>query len=82
MIDAIGLTLIGLGVAFDLIGCIGMVRMPDTAPIRVTALLCVVFVLTTSPTAAHALARAAHASGIGLWEKSVVDQLEEGVRDG
>lgn len=105
MIDSIGLALIGLGVAFNLVGCLGLVRLPDVynrlqagtkcvtlgaclillgtvvladqTPIRLMALLCVVFVLVTSPTAAHALARAAHASGIRLWEKSVVDQLEE-----
>ena len=56
--------------------------MADTTPTRLMALLCIVFVLVTSPTAAHALARAAHASGIGLWENSVVDRLKEEVRDG
>jgi multicomponent Na+:H+ antiporter subunit G len=35
-----------------------------------------VFILITSPTAAHALARAARVSGIKLWEGSVVDQFE------
>jgi multicomponent Na+:H+ antiporter subunit G len=87
---------------FDLLGCIGMVRLPDVynrlqagtkcvtlgvclillgtavmvdaTPIRLKAVLCIVFILITSPTAAHALARAARVSGIPLWEKSVVDQ--------
>jgi multicomponent Na+:H+ antiporter subunit G len=100
----IGLAIIAVGVLFDLLGCIGMVRFPDVynrlqagtkcvtlgvcliligsavmadaTPMRLKALLCVVFILVTSPTAAHALARAARVSGIELWEKSVVDQFE------
>ena len=104
MVDVIGLMIIAVGVLFDLLGCIGMVRLPDvynrlqagtkcvtlgvsliligtmimadTVPARLKALLCVVFILITSPTAAHALARAARISGIKLWEKSVVDQFE------
>ncbi len=39
--------------------------------------LCMIFILITSPTAAHALARGAHASGVKLWEKSVVDKFDE-----
>ncbi|MBM3249001.1 MAG: Na+/H+ antiporter subunit G [Candidatus Omnitrophica bacterium] len=41
------------------------------------ALLCIIFLLLTSPVAAHALARGAHKSGIKLWEKSVCDKYEE-----
>ena len=40
-------------------------------------MICMVFILITSPTAAHALARAARHSGIKLWKKSVVDQYEK-----
>lgn len=104
-IDYIGLVIIALGIAFDLLGCIGMVRFPDvynrlqagtkcvtlgvcliligtivmadTAPTRLKAILCIVFILITSPTAAHALARAARHSGIEMWDKSVVDQFEK-----
>ncbi len=43
----------------------------------VKAIVCAVFVLLTSPTAAHALARAAHLSGVKLWENSVVDRFAE-----
>ena len=50
--------------------------MADTTPTRLKAVLCVVFILITSPTAAHALAHAARVSGIKLWEESVVDQFE------
>jgi multicomponent Na+:H+ antiporter subunit G len=56
---------------------IGTVVMGDTTPIRLKGFLCLVFILLTSPTAAHALAHAARVSGIRLWEKSVVDQYEE-----
>ena len=104
-IDHIGLGIMTLGILFNLLGCIGMVRFPDVynrlqagtkcvtlgvcliligtivmtdnTPIRLKAVLCVVFILISSPTAAHALARAARRSGIKLWDRSVVDQYEE-----
>ena len=105
MTDTVGLFLIAVGVLFDILGCIGLVRLPDvynrlqaatkcvtlgtcmiligllfitgicSAGIR--ALLCAVFILFTSPVAAHALARAAHQSGIKLWEGSIVDKYAE-----
>ena len=87
MNDEIGMAIIAVGVLFDLLGCVGMVRFPDvynrlqagtkcvtlgvclilfgtvvmadSTPMQLKALLCVVFILITSPTAAHALARAA-----------------------
>ena len=108
MTDNIGLAIIGIGIMFDLLGCVGMVRFPDvynrlqagtkcvtlgvclillgtivmadTTPVRLKAFLCIVFVLITSPTAAHALSRAARNSGVDLWEGSVVDQFEQEVR--
>ena len=43
----------------------------------IRALLCAVFILLTSPVGAHALSRAAHRSGIRLWEGSVVDKYAE-----
>jgi multicomponent Na+:H+ antiporter subunit G len=43
----------------------------------VKAILVVLFLLLTSPVAAHALARGAHKSGVKLWPKSVVDKYEE-----
>ena len=107
-IDYIGLVIIALGIAFDLLGCIGMVRLPDvynrlqagtkcvtlgvcliligtvvmadTTPTRLKAILCMVFILITSPTAAHALARAAHRSGVKLCEQSVVDEYAKDIR--
>jgi len=97
--------LIGTGVLFDLVGALGLLRLPDVYnrlqaatkcvtlgtcliligvlvysgwnAMGVKALLCAIFVLWTSPTASHALARGAHVSGVPLWEKSVVDRYRE-----
>jgi len=41
------------------------------------AILVAVFLLLTSPVAAHALARGAHKAGVRLWEKSVCDQYDD-----
>ena len=43
----------------------------------IKALVCAVFVLLTSPVGAHAIARAAHVSGVKLWEQSVADAYME-----
>ncbi len=43
----------------------------------VKMLFCIVFLLLTTPVAAHALARGAHFSEAKLWEKSVVDKYAE-----
>ena len=105
MTENIGIILMAIGVAFDIFGCIGLVRLPDiynrlqaatkcvtlgTTMILIglmfvmgfgsawiKALLCALFILCTSPVAAHALARAAHIAGIKLWAGSVVDDYAE-----
>jgi len=41
------------------------------------AIICAVFIIITSPTAAHAIAKGAYASGVRLWENSVVDKYAE-----
>ena len=95
-----------IGVTFDLLGCLGLIRLPDiynrlqAATKAVTlgtcailfgvflefgifssggikALVCIIFVMFTSPTAAHALARGSHIRGFKLWEGSKVDKLKE-----
>ena len=43
----------------------------------IKGLVCILFILITSATAAHALARAAHRSGVELWGDSVVDHYRE-----
>ena len=105
-----GEVLIVVGTVFNIIGCIGIVRLPDiynrlqagtkcvtlgtclvllgtmlmagSTAIALKALVCMVFVLVTSPTAAHALARGAHAFGVKLWSGSVVDRYREDDRPG
>ena len=103
--EAVGLALILVGVAFDISGCVGLVRLPDvynriqastkcvvlgttlillgalvwlgSTAAMAKGLLCILFILITSPTAAHALSKAAHHSGVKLWDKSVVDRYAE-----
>ncbi|MFC1510988.1 monovalent cation/H(+) antiporter subunit G [Candidatus Margulisiibacteriota bacterium] len=105
MIETIGYIFIGVGVAFDFLGCLGLLRLPDVynrlqaatksvtlgtcgilfgvfllngfTGAGVKALIAIAFILLTSPTAAHALSRAAHKSGVKLWEKSVIDKYDE-----
>lgn len=52
---------------------IGVTFMLGIGSAGVRAIMCAIFILLTSPVAAHALARAAYHSGIRLWEGSVVD---------
>lgn len=62
-----------LGTCFVLLGVI--INGPINASLK--AFLCTIFILITAPTAAHALSSASLKSGIKLWEKSVVNKLEE-----
>ena len=111
MTNLLGAALIGLGIAFDIVGCLGLIRLPDVycrmqAATKCVALgtmliiagavvmvgtasavakggLCLTFLLLTSPTGSHALARAAHRSMTPLWGGSLLDELandEEGPR--
>ena len=105
MSETIGLIFIAIGLAFNIFGCLGLVRLPDvynrlqastkcvtlgTSSILFgtflivgftaagfKAILCMLFLLLTSPVAAHAVARGAHRSGVKLWEGSVVDKYKE-----
>jgi multicomponent Na+:H+ antiporter subunit G len=101
----VAFVLLACGVGFDLLGCIGLVRLPDVynrlqagtkcvtlgtflllfgvlvqcgfGAMGWKALLCIWFVAMTSPTAAHAIARAAHRSGVPLASGSVLDRYRE-----
>lgn len=101
----IGLILIGIGLAFDCIGCLGLVRLPNVynrlqaatkcvtlgtcsmlfgvflivgfTAAGLKSLLGIIFLILTSPVAAHAIARGAHRTGVALWEMSVVDKYKE-----
>ncbi|MGB9613623.1 MAG: monovalent cation/H(+) antiporter subunit G [Candidatus Margulisiibacteriota bacterium] len=57
----------------------GIFVVHGISEIGVKALLAIVFILLTAPTAAHALSRAAHIAGVSFWEKSVLDKYEEEV---
>ena len=105
MSNFIGLAFITVGLAFDVFGCLGLVRLPDVynrlqaATKCVTvgtcsilfgtflimgfsaagfkSLLAIVFLMITSPVAAHAIARGAHRAGIQLCEGSIIDKYKE-----
>ena len=53
---------------------VGVAVISGLGAISAKAIICAVFILITSPTAAHAIAKGAYASGVKLWEKSVVDK--------
>ncbi|MEW6101264.1 MAG: monovalent cation/H(+) antiporter subunit G [Candidatus Omnitrophota bacterium] len=55
----------------------GTFILKGLTPTGIKAVMVGVFLLLTSPVAAHALARGAHKSGVKLWEKSVCDKYEE-----
>lgn len=105
MNNIVGLVFITLGLVFDVLGCLGLVRLPDVynrlqastkcvtlgtcsilfgvfvmvgfTAAGIKALLCVIFLVLTSPVAAHAIARGAHRAGVKLCEGSVVDRYKE-----
>jgi len=105
MSQTLGLIFIIIGLAFDVFGCLGLVRLPDVynrlqaatkcvtmgtcsilfgtfltvgfTAAGMKALLCIVFLVLTTPVAAHAIARGAHRSGVALWPGSVVDRYAE-----
>ena len=63
-----------LGTIFLLIG---VAIICATGPISAKAIVCAVFILITSPTAAHAIAKGSYSSGVELWKNSVVDKYGE-----
>jgi multicomponent Na+:H+ antiporter subunit G len=56
---------------------VGVALVSASGPITAKAIICAVFILITSPTAAHAIAKGAYASGVKLWDNSVVDKYAE-----
>jgi len=56
---------------------VGVAIANGTGAMVAKAIICAVFVLVTSPTAAHAIAKGAYASGVPLWEGTVVDKYAE-----
>jgi multicomponent Na+:H+ antiporter subunit G len=105
MIETIGMIFIVIGITFDFLGVLGLVRLPDVYNRLQAATKCVtfgsigilfgvlliqglnvfgfkaivgiVFICIASPTAAHAIARAAHRSRIPLTKETVIDVYEQ-----
>jgi len=118
MNEYIGIILINIGILFNLVSCLGLVRLPDvytrlqsstkavtmgsslaligiavfTGMFSVAAqsLLTILFIFVSAPTAAHAIARGAHSSGIrveritaeGLIGRTIEYELLDVVRVG
>ncbi|HUW18338.1 MAG TPA: monovalent cation/H(+) antiporter subunit G [Sedimentisphaerales bacterium] len=61
---------------------VGVAVVSGAGAIASRAMICAVFILITSPTAAHAIAKGAYAAGVPLWEKSVVDKYAERANEG
>ncbi|MHC4738803.1 MAG: monovalent cation/H(+) antiporter subunit G [Planctomycetota bacterium] len=56
---------------------VGVALVSTSGATAAKAIICAVFILITSPTAAHAIAKGAHAYGVKLWENSVVDKYAQ-----
>ena len=56
---------------------LGSLVWMDSLPATIKGILCILFILITSSTAAHALARAAHQAGVPLCKGSVADRYAE-----
>jgi multicomponent Na+:H+ antiporter subunit G len=56
---------------------VGVAVSSGITAMGVKAVLCLLFILFTSPTAAHAISKGAYQSGIKLWKKSVIDAYEK-----
>jgi multicomponent Na+:H+ antiporter subunit G len=56
---------------------VGVALVSGLGALSAKAIICAIFILITSPTAAHAIAKGAYASGVALWENSVVDKYAE-----
>lgn len=59
---------------------VGVAVASAAGALAAKAIICAVFILVTSPTAAHAIAKGAYASGVALWERTVVDKYAEQVK--
>lgn len=108
MLERIGYIVIGIGVAFEILGCIGLIRLSDVYDravaatkcvtmgtcmmlcgvaifgadkgdwgMLVKAVICAVFVLLTSPVAAHAVLRGAYLSGVPMAHAGAEDGFAE-----
>jgi multicomponent Na+:H+ antiporter subunit G len=56
---------------------LGVAVVAATGATSGKAVICALFILITSPTAAHAIAKGSYASGVRLWENSIVDKYAD-----
>jgi len=56
---------------------IGIIFIDGISLYSLKALIIALFLFLTNPVGSHAIARAAHKSGVKLWPKSVADKLKE-----
>ena len=56
---------------------IGVSVLEGLSSYTLKALIIALFIFLTNPVGSHAIARAAHKSGVKLWRRSVVDKLKE-----
>jgi multicomponent Na+:H+ antiporter subunit G len=105
MNETIGMLFVCIGIAFDFLGVLGLVRLPDVynrlqaatkcvtfgsmgilfgvfliqgfSSFGFKAIIGIIFIILTSPTAAHAIARASHRSRIPLCKETIIDKYEE-----
>jgi len=63
-----------LGTCFILLG---VVLYMGVSSISMKAIMCILFIVASSPTAAHAISRASHKAGIKLWKGSMFDRYKE-----
>lgn len=56
---------------------LGLVCFKGFSATGIKAFLCLVFIITTAPVSAHALARGAYRAGVKPWKGSVVDRYGE-----
>ena len=61
---------------------IGVALIGGVGPMAAKASICAVLILITSAKAAHAIAKGAYASGVALWDKTVVDKYAEHYEQG
>ncbi len=60
----VGLSLAGMAIHFSAL------------EVTVRSLAIIIFIVITTPIAAHLISRAAYTSGVKMWEKSIVDELQ------
>jgi multicomponent Na+:H+ antiporter subunit G len=69
-----GTKCVTFGTIFILLGTLIAVGINATG---IKAIICMLIILITSPTAAHAISKGAYKSGVKLWDKSITDEYKK-----